>query len=230
MGTPQKTFKFKTETCVDLDGSHLSRVDRTKFLGVIIDENLLFKYHIEAVSNTISSNVGILNKLKHFLPRKILHCIYCSLVQSYLTYGILAWGNSHNIYLDNLLKLQKRAVRYITMSHYRAHSNPLFKELKLLNIYDLYKFYLGIFMFKYSLDDLPRIFRHYFITRQDIQNRLTRNSSNYHLPRNKTTFSSKGIRSTGPHLWNGMSPEIKKANNLQIFKLSLKNNMLSLYI
>ena len=115
------------------------------------------------------------------------------------------------------------------MSHYRAHSNPLFKELKLLNIYDLYKFYLGIFMFKYSLDDLPSIFRHYFIKRQDIHNRLTRNSSNYHISRNKTVLSSKGIRSTGPNLWNSMSPEIKKAKNLQTFKLSLKNNMLSLY-
>jgi hypothetical protein len=229
MGTPQKTFKFKSKTYIELDGNRLTRVNRTKFLGVTIDENLSFKYHTEAVSNTISRNVGILNKLKHFLPKNILLCIYCSLVQSYLTYGILAWGNTHNIYLDNLLKLQKRAVRYITMSHFRAHSSPLFKELKLLTIYDLYKLHLSIFMFKYSLDQLPSIFNYYFVKRQDVHNRPTRNSKKYHLSRNKTTFSSKGIRSTGPRIWNSMTPGIINSNTLQSFKSSLKNNMFLLY-
>jgi hypothetical protein len=174
MGTPQKTFKFKCKTHIELDGIRLCRVTSTKFLGVIVDENLSFKFHIEAISNTISRNIGILNKLKHFFPKNILLCVYCSLVQSYLTYGILVWGNTHNIYLDNLLKMQKRAVRYITMSHYRAHSSPLFKDLKLLTIYDLYKFHIGLFMFKYSLDRLPSIFNQYFIKRQDVHNRITR--------------------------------------------------------
>ena len=63
MGTPQKTLKFKNDISVLLDGRCLSRVNKTKFLGVIIDENLSFKYHVEAISNTISRNIGILNKL-----------------------------------------------------------------------------------------------------------------------------------------------------------------------
>ena len=90
-----------------LDGRCLSRVNKTNFLGVIIDENLPFKYHVAAISNTISRNIDILNKLKHVVPKRILRCIYCSIILPFLSYGILAWGNTHTIYLKRLLKLQK---------------------------------------------------------------------------------------------------------------------------
>ena len=79
MGTPQKTFKFKNDISVLLDGRCLSRVNKTKFLGVI-DVNLSFKYHVEANSKTISRNIGILNKLKYFVLKRILKCIYCSII------------------------------------------------------------------------------------------------------------------------------------------------------
>ena len=138
MGTPQKTFKFKNDVSVLLDGRCLSRVNKTKFLGVIIDENLSFKYHVEAISNTISRNIGILNKLKYFVPKRILKCIYCSIILPFFSYGILAWGNTHTIYLERLLKLQKRAVRNITLSDFRDHSAPLFKDLKFLRVNDIY--------------------------------------------------------------------------------------------
>ena len=131
MGTPQKTFKFKNDISVLLDGRCLSRVNKTTFLGVMFDENLSFKYHVEAISNTMSRNIGILNKLKHFVPKRILHCIYCSIILPFLSYGILAWGNTHIIYLERLHKLQKRALRNITLSDFRDRSGPLFKDLKI---------------------------------------------------------------------------------------------------
>ena len=96
MGTPQikekkkKTFKFKNDISFLLDNRCLSRVNKTKFVCVITDENLSFKYLVEAISNTISRNIGFLNKLKYFVPKRILQCIYCSIILTSLSYGILA--------------------------------------------------------------------------------------------------------------------------------------------
>jgi hypothetical protein len=229
MGTPQKTFNFNSDIEVKFDAISLTRVNKTKFLGVIIDENLSFKYHIESVSNNISCNVGIMHKLKHFIPKRILYCIYCSLILPYLNYGILAWGNTHNIYLNKLLILQKRAVRNISNSDFRSHSTPLFKDLKILKIQDLYNYYLGIFMFKHSMNYLPPIFYSFFKRRLDIHSLNTRNSSNYQLIRNKTTFSSKGVRSMGPKLWNKINMDVKNAKTLPTFKLKLKSDILRDY-
>jgi len=210
-------------------GSVLTRVNKTKFLGVIIDENLSFKHHIELISNNISNNVGILHKLKYFIPKSILYCIYCSLIMPYLSYGILVWGNTHKIYLDKLLKLQKRAVRNISKSEFRSHTAPLFKDLNLLRIYDMYTYYLCIFMFKYSINQLPSLFKDYFIKRSNVHNLNTRKNNDYQLTRNKTTFSSKGIRSTGPKYWNQLNTDIKNVKTINTFKLKLKSNILSSY-
>ena len=63
---------------VILDDVSLERVNSTKFLDVIIDENLTWKHHIDAISKTISRNIGMLTKLKHYVPRYILYSLYCT--------------------------------------------------------------------------------------------------------------------------------------------------------
>ena len=84
----------KVKLNVKLDGVSLNRVSSTKFLGVIIDENLTWKNHIDAISKTISRNIGMLTKLKHFVPENILYSLYCTLILPYINYGVLIWGNT----------------------------------------------------------------------------------------------------------------------------------------
>ena len=47
-----------------LDGSTLKRVQSSKFLGVTIDEDLSWKPHVNNECNTVSRNIGMINKLK----------------------------------------------------------------------------------------------------------------------------------------------------------------------
>ena len=80
-------------TDIILDNTKLDRVTKTKFLGVIIDENLTWKNHIDGITKTISRNIGMINKLKFFfVPERILRTLYCTLVLPYINYGILIWG------------------------------------------------------------------------------------------------------------------------------------------
>ena len=88
---------------VILDGVPLEIVNTTKFLGIIIDENLTWKSHIDAISKTISRNIGMLSKMKHFVPGYILYSLYCTLVLPYIKYGILIWGNTCKTCLDKIL-------------------------------------------------------------------------------------------------------------------------------
>ncbi len=75
---------------------------------------------------TFVRNTGILNKIKLFLPSRILRHIYSSLILCQLNYGILVSGLS----CMRIFRLQKRFMRIITCSKYNAHSEPLFKQLK----------------------------------------------------------------------------------------------------
>ena len=67
------------------------------------------------------------NRIKTSFPKPVLKSIYHSLITPYLYYGVLAWGFNNS----RLLKLQKRAVRIITFSHFLEHTDPLFKQEKI---------------------------------------------------------------------------------------------------
>ena len=112
LGTPHMTsVKVRKDLNVSLNNTTPERVRFTKFLGVLIDECLTWKQHIDCVSKTISRNIGVMNKLKYSIPGRILHTLYCTLITPYLNYGILIWGSTCKSYLDKLIKLQKWAIR-----------------------------------------------------------------------------------------------------------------------
>ena len=147
LGTRHQTKNINS-THILLDGCELTRVQEASFLGVTLDQNLTWKQHINKISKKCSRNIGVLNKMKHFLPEKSLQLLYHSLISSHINYGILLWGKANKGYMNKILKIQKKAIRIITNSPYLCHTEPLFEKLNLLNVFDIYKKELGIFMFK----------------------------------------------------------------------------------
>ena len=103
------------------------------FSGITIDKHLTWKEHINLIANKISITVGVINRLKNYIPENALLTIYNTLIIPHLNYGILTWGFNS----DRILKIQKKAVRSITLSKYNAHTEPIFKTLKLLKINDI---------------------------------------------------------------------------------------------
>ncbi len=107
LGTPHMTGKRQDDISAILDNTQVDRVKTTKFLGVIMNENFTRESHIDCVSKRIARNIGVMNKLKHYIPYRILHTLYCTLILPYLrNYGILIWGNTHKCYLNKIAKLQ----------------------------------------------------------------------------------------------------------------------------
>ena len=118
---------------VQIRNQNLSSVNNTKFLGVIIDKKLNWVDHITFIKNKISKSIGIINKIRKFLDKNTLRNLYFTFIYPYLIYCIEIWGNTHNTYLLPLIKLQKKCVRIITFSHYLEYTEPLFKQLDILN-------------------------------------------------------------------------------------------------
>ena len=100
LGTPHMTSRKTSDNSnIVLNDTILERFKVTKFLGVLIDECLTWKNHIDCISKTISRNIDVMNKLKHSIPHCILRTL-CTLILPYINYGILIWGNTCKSYLD----------------------------------------------------------------------------------------------------------------------------------
>ena len=114
-------------------------VPNLKYLGVVIDNLLSFYEHIKLLESKVSRSVGILTKLKSFIPQQTLLQLYHSLVHSHLTYGITIWGSTHTTYLQKLQNLQNRALKVVCNVPFLSSAKPLYKKLNILTIHDTFK-------------------------------------------------------------------------------------------
>ena len=84
----------------------IKKGNSVKFLGVIVDENLTWKNHIEIVENKISKNIGVLYRASHLLDFKNLLKIYFSFIHIYISYTNIPWASTFKTKLPGILKKQ----------------------------------------------------------------------------------------------------------------------------
>ena len=77
-----------SDTSITINNTIIQATSYYDFLRIVFDKTLTFSHYIYLISCKISKTIGILFKIKEFVPRNILRIIYMSLIQSYLSYGI----------------------------------------------------------------------------------------------------------------------------------------------
>ena len=154
-----------------INRTKIEQVKEFCFLGVVFDECLTWKSHVQKIGGKISMANGTLNRLKKFLPQEVLKIIYNSLILPHLNFGILLWGHNSK----RIFRLQKWAVRAVTSSKYNAHTNPIFQKLKLIKLDDIKNLAYLKFHYKYTKNDLPKYFDNMFDQKYLTHNYSTRN-------------------------------------------------------
>jgi exonuclease III len=203
-----------------INNSDIVRVHEVKFLGVLIDEELSWKSHTASVAAKLSRNVGVLYKLKSVIDKNTLLTLYYALIQPHLMYCVIVWGGSSQTALDKLTKLQKRAVRIVSGSSYLSHTNPLFRQLNLLNLSDLYKKEIITFMYRCKNNLLPPCCHNLIKPAKPPLYGLRSHNDFEHLYC-RTAMRQASIAVQGPILWNVIPASMKLAATLSIFKQQL---------
>ena len=207
--------KIPSNIKFEINQIEIERVSDFVFLGLTINENLSWKPHVSKISNKISKYVGILNKLKKFLPPHILRILYCSMVQSHMTYAILTWGFD----CGRLEKLQKKIIRIITCSKFNAHTEPLLKDLSLLKIKDMFTLSILKFYHKLKNNNLPKYFDSYKMkTQAEIHNYETRAKDQIANNITRTKFAQNCLRNKLPSILNHTSIEVLQKIETHSFK------------
>ncbi len=182
-----------------MNETEIDRVSNFDFLGLTLNEHLSWKPHIDKISNKISRSIGILNRQKHFIPLHSKLHIYSSLVLSYLNFGILSWGYQ----CDRIIKLKKKAVRIISLSKYNAHTEPIFKKLRLLRVTELLRLQQLKFYYKFKQGLLPSYLLNLpFHTNSETHRYGTRHSQNIYQPFARHEYAKRCLRFDLPRLVN----------------------------
>ena len=83
----------------------------------------------------VSKIAGIIAKARHYLKLKNFKELYNAMVCPYLTYCNINWASTYPTRPRSVYIAQKKIVRLMTFSSFRETSQPLFKLLKIMNIY-----------------------------------------------------------------------------------------------
>lgn len=213
--------KYQPLPKLSILNDHIMQVYKTKFLGITFDKNLTFKHHITNLCLKLSRSIALFLKIKSLVPIDIMKTMYYAHIFPHLSYCNSIWSTTYPCHLYNINTLHKKIVRIITNSDFLAHTPPIFKTLKILQLSDLSKFFIATHMYKH----LPSTSTPSTL----IHNHGTRNQHTLQIPRHNLTIYRHSLMYLGPITWNNIPEHIKLSPSLQCFKKRLKEHLLSFY-
>ena len=213
-----------------IGGETIRRVEGVRFLGVWVDEGITWKGHIEKVRVKVGQLLGVLGRAPAVLGRRSLQMLYNALVLPHLQYCLMVWGDFHGNHNrqvgDRLLKLQKSLAGLIMGKRGRCHSDPIFAELGMLKIDDLYRQQMRIHAWKFWNGRLPESQANALNKVSDTHGYSTR-SARHGISSKAQDHKSIGYRV--PREWESLSQKNREVKSLSGFKKNSKMDFIAKY-
>ena len=200
----------------------------TKYLGIIIDENLNWNSNIIEVCKKLSRSVGIFAKLRHYLDYKTMLSLYYSMFHSHVIYHLPVGQLSHSN-LDKLSSLQKRALRLI---HFKKQTDPvlpLFLQSKILPIEKQVKFQNCLFAHDQLKDKVPTFFKNFLQRLGNNHNQGIRGQRLAHSTSHTITYGSNNLKNSITRNWNKTVDRLN-INPLVATKGTYKKHLKAFYL
>ena len=191
-------------------------VNSIKYLCVIVDNKLNWIDHITYVKNKIFKGLEIMYKARRYLLKSSFRNLYHAYIYPYLTYCIEIWGCALKCQLNALLLLQKKIIRIMTFSHYLAHTDPIYKDLAILQFNKIFIDRIGITMFKVEYELLPKFVKQLFSKNRDVHSHDVRKNML------RVTTGTKNFTYLSARIWNAIVSKININLLLSQFKYKLK--------
>ena len=208
---------------IHIDNVNITEVENTKFLGTIIDRKLSWQQHITYIALKISKALGTMKRLRYKLPRSCLLALYYSLIYPHLYYCNIVWGCASKSLLNELVVLQKRAIRVINNANYRCHTDPLFKLCNVLKFCDLNLFFSCQFAYQFINKYLPSTCENFLqIKSKSLNPYNLRFQDEFVIPQYRTLVRERCVRVRAPKFWTTLPDNVKMSLSIVSFKHRLR--------
>ena len=198
-----------------IDGKRLYPSDYVKYLGILIDPHLNWSHQTDALSTRLSRGVGMLAKIRHFVPKDTLRTIYYAIFSSLLTYGCQVWGQFNNKYIGRIERLQNKAIKIINFANNNDSVTPLYHQSNILKLSDHIKLLNFTFVHDCVNNNLPISLKGTFQLANSVHSHNTRGASRFKIKVPKTNTIVYGIKSItyqSIEFWNSLVTKFHKKN------------------
>ena len=178
----QKSLPCTYNQDLFVGGHKLCYNEFTKYLGLIIDDQLTWNKHNTEINKTVVKYTGIFSKLRHLLTKECRMTLYNSFVFSRLNYGVEVYANTNMKFLSRLKTSQNKVLRILQFKHRKSAVDDLYVTFEVLKLADMQKDNLLTIMYKFmhTPNEFPAAFKDLFIQNSQIHGYNTRNKYDLH--------------------------------------------------
>ena len=142
----------------------------------------------------------------------------------------MVWGFAYDVHIQPIFLLQKRIIRAIAFQSFSSPSSPIFSNLKILKLQDLFQLKLLSFVYECINKISPVCFYNFFESIKSIHHHDTRKASKNDIfltRKNTLQYGIRSVRFTGAESWNSIPTTIKESASLVCFRYKLKSYLLA---
>ena len=159
-----------------ISGEKINTSSTVNYLGVLLHENLQWQTHIDSLITKLSTAVGLLSKIRYYVPKYLLRTIYFSIFNSHMIYTCQVWGQNE-AKIKQISELQDKALRIINFKPKNYPVSELYKSNEILKLTDYIKLLNCMFVKNtLSANQIP-IFNNFFKKTNEIHSHNTRHTS-----------------------------------------------------
>ena len=226
VGSRQRISSLEGKFKLQINNISLSRVQKTKCLGLEIDEYLTWEAHIKSVTKKVVSTLAALRKIRKFTSPENLVKVYKSVIEPYFDYCSIVWDTLSIELTDKLQRLQNRAARIITGATYNVRSKNVLEKLEWLPLKERRVEQKAIMMYKIVNNLAPKYMVQMFENNHGSNYYNLRNSKyDFQLPKCKTEYYGKSFAFSGAKVWNSLPNSLRDAQSLKSFKKQLRKHL-----
>ena len=197
-----------------------------KLLGLLIDNELTWKQHVDKVLKTVSCLVGVLFCIRPFVTTNVLILFYNACILPHFDFCINIWGNACELYTKKLFIIQKRAARVIMNKSWDTPSKPLFVKLGWLTFYQRYQYLSSVFLFK-ILNGMSPSYLSCFKYSNARDGLRSTTDKKLNIPKPRCELFKKSFVYSSILIWNSLPTNLRTSRSLNIFKKELHLFLLS---
>ena len=212
---------------ITVAGTEINRVNEAKYLGLILDETLSFIGHIDNLVMTLRKFASSFKIIKNYVPDYCKRQLFYAFVNSRVQYGVEVYGMASAKHIKRVQVMQNRILKTLFNKEWLTPTAELHKDLKILQVNDLYKANVMKFVYKCIQGVVPDVFLDHYtcIT----HNHRTRQANKLNVPRTRIKIGEKNSKVVGAKLYNNLPNDIKDSVTLKSFSKRVNNMLLNGY-
>ena len=145
-----------THPIIHFNNVQVQRANQQRHLGIILDEKLNFKSHIDKVLTKASKGIAVIKRLRNSLPRKSLITIYKAIIRPHLDYGDILYDQPNNAtFCQKIESFQYKVTLSITGAIQGISQEKLLEELGLDTLKSREKALLYVQNYEYWYTQIP---------------------------------------------------------------------------